>query len=330
MEKPADDFLISFKYQNHLPNAPSGPFLKSIDVMATFNALPAYRTSTLETGYVWQPHFGADLGLNVDLVDQEAVLALDTQALDQADLKYLTGPVDKSRGKTREIDQSQKPWWLRNTTYMQNNQSQHTRQSTSNAEIIKQRVGAKISNQDILSAEYINESFESVEQAVLDLIKQNPKKRVLQVLPVIPLDPPSGPHAAFLSKIHSLVRFDEDPELKIRAEAAGVTVAALKQSIGAKHSQTLVPGRAQAAQAVNKRLKLDVGIVTNVRQSAKTESTKARLVQVSLVSPQVRGEQKEGEEEANGADSEGDANGAGADAAATVPDGEAAVAAGEA
>jgi len=142
---PADEFIIKLKFANNLPNAPSGPFLKSIPYVNNGsysslydNKFPEYRTSTLEKGYTWQPHFGPDLGIQLDLVDQDSILETDHQTVDQSDLKYLTGSVDSGRAKLAQLDQS-KPLWLRNTTYMENNLFQRGKDQSNGAKGMQAR-----------------------------------------------------------------------------------------------------------------------------------------------------------------------------------------------
>ena len=67
-------FLFSLKFQNTLPNAPSGPFFKKVPLYSVMNPLKEYKVSTLEKSFIWQPNFGLDMGVNLDLVDQESIL----------------------------------------------------------------------------------------------------------------------------------------------------------------------------------------------------------------------------------------------------------------
>ena len=38
------------------------------------NPSKEYKISTLEKSFIWQPNFGLDMGINLDLVDQESIL----------------------------------------------------------------------------------------------------------------------------------------------------------------------------------------------------------------------------------------------------------------
>lgn len=263
-----DDFLISLKFQNNLPNAPSGPFLKNISILQSFEEFPEFRTSTLEKGYVWQPHFGLDMGIKLDLVDQEAILAQDKGLqLDQSDLKYLTGTVEKGRGKAKQIDQSSKPWWLRNTTYMENNLYNVGRVKAVAAEA-KREASAKRQDidydVDMFSAEFINDSFDLVSKTIEGLIAKNANGKLMRDMPLVPLG------ADMDSLVHSLVRFDEDPTVLNNGSSASEEGYSSSSSMSS-----------------SKRRKVDRGLITNLRKTVKSEELKHEVSEVSLVSPLV-------------------------------------------
>jgi len=280
MEAPPvqEEFLISLKFQNNLPNAPSGPFLKNINILQSLEEFPEFRTSTLEKGYVWQPHFGLDLGVKLDLVDQDAILYNEkVPVLDQSDLKYLSGAGDKNRGKTKQIDQSSKPWWLRNTTYMENNLYNVGRVKAIAAESSKE-VSAKRKadvdyNVDMFSTRFINDSFDLTAKTVAGLVAKNAKSKVVREMPVVPMDYSDLDVIQFFAKKHSLVRFDEDP-----------TVA----STGTGADEGYSSSSSTAATPANKKRKVDAGLITNLRQTVKSEELKNAVnLEVSLVSPLV-------------------------------------------
>ena len=223
---PADEFVIRLKYSNNLPNAPSGPYLKAIPYIhygsysSLFdNQFPEYHTSTLEKGYTWQPHFGADLGIQLDLVDPEAILASEAgnPSLDQSDLKYLTGSVDTGRSKLAQLDQQSKPMWLRNTTYMENNLFNRSKEQSNAAKGIQPRINALLLTQrkEMLSADFIDESFSLVEGAVANLISKATKLKMRRVMPLLPCDAAIRHSGASVTdvKSHSFVLFDEDPSI---------------------------------------------------------------------------------------------------------------------
>ena len=119
-------FLIDLQFQNNLPNAPSGPFLRKLGLYHKFDRFAEYKTSTLEKKHVWQFHLGPDCGLNLDFVDQDSILVeSDMKELDVDEQAYLKGNQKKSSSK-KDLDESDKPWWLRSTTYMENDLFKYT------------------------------------------------------------------------------------------------------------------------------------------------------------------------------------------------------------
>ena len=278
-----EEFLLSLKFQNSLPNAPSGPFLKNIQVKHSFEEFPEYRTSTLEKSYIWQPHFGPDMGIELDLVDQDAILAQDKGGvLDQSDLRYLTGNANKGRGKTKQIDQDNKPWWLRNTTYMENNLYNVTKIKAKTAEAGVSFAAQQPEldyNVDMLSTDFINDSFDAVSRTVNSLIAKNASKKLLRDMSLVPLVAGSAGSVPFIEKLHSLVRFDEDPM---------VTANGSVKSAEEEHSS--------ASSSASKKRKVDAGLITNLRKSMKSSELRSEVIEVSLVSPLVAHDEKDEEE----------------------------------
>ena len=281
------DFLIALKYQNGLPSAPSGPFLKEVGMYHKFDEVSEFRTSTLEKNYVWQPHFGPDLGVKIDLVDQEAILANPgQQVVDQSDLRYLTGTVEKGRGKLRKVDQKSKPWWLRDTTYIDNNIFNAPAKVK---EGVLKNNAARISKikdkMDPLSLDAAQASFDDVQRTVNNIItqKSGQKRKVSRVLNILPLlyslgpDEDAGDGHLAPCKSHALVRFDEDPAshtVTVKSEASQQDVTA-----------SAVSG-AEIAEDEKKWLRMKEGIITNLRQSVKRSDVgKGHTLEVSLVAP---------------------------------------------
>lgn len=258
-------FLYSLKFQNNLPSAPSGPFFKKVDLFHVKEGYTEYRTSTLEKSYIWQPHFGNDMGLNLDLVDQDSILVQDSgknQPLDPVEIRFLNGTGEKSRGKTLQLDQEDKPWWLRNTTYMENNLFKSISKVQKEDSIVKavnekklKRIGGE--NFDPLSSQFIDESFDIVEKTVEKIQSKQKKSKVLWSLPIIP-------HIVIIDDEnqeghpnYSIVRFDEDP----------VSLS-------------------QANNNDNKKRKINECIVTNIRSSKdNSKIDKVSFFESSLIAP---------------------------------------------
>lgn len=274
------DFQISLKYQNNLPSAPSGPFFKHVGLFHSFEKFGEYRLSSLEKNHVWQPHFGPDIGLNLDLVDQEAMLIQDQGGIppvpDQADLKYLHGIVDKGRGKQKQIDQSSKPWWLRNTTYMENNlfntviNKNHDVESTIKLNEQKRKQMGDV--HDPFSEEFIESSFRLLDKTIADL-RRKAKGGVSWEIPLLPLDLPENlqqPDGGN-DKSYSLVRFDEDP------------LVSLSVDIAKKEG-----GGSEEVDPATKRRRITQAIATNFRQSQNEDlqfGKASSTIEVSLVAP---------------------------------------------
>lgn len=267
------EFLIQLKYQNNLPSAPSGPFFKKVNVFHGYEKFGEYYTSTLEKNYVWQPHVGLDVGVNLDLVDQDAMLAgthdKNAPAIDPAELKYLTGTVDKGRGKQKQIDQSSKPWWLRNTTYMENNLFNAVNTKTDADALNKFNEDKRKQMGDVLNpftTEYIDNSFELVDNTikVLEMKATGKKSKVVWSVPILPLELESI-LGSMNERNFSLVRFDEDPtEVLDKVEGED------KQSDSYRA----------------KRRRVNRAIATNFRQAVKSEhQIKAGGLELSLVAP---------------------------------------------
>lgn len=194
-----DKFISKLKYQNGLPDAPSGPFFKKISLYHAFEDFAEYQTSTLEKSFVWKPHLGPDMGLNLDLVDQETMMSIGThQPIDPKELRYLTAPNDKVRGKLKQVDQSLKPWWLRNTTYIENNLFNMVDKP-------REQKRSETKKVNFFSKDYIENSFQSVDKTLESLISSNTQRKVVVDLPLLPYSEYDEDQNRY-----SLVRFDEE------------------------------------------------------------------------------------------------------------------------
>lgn len=150
------DFICQPKYSNNLPEVPTGPYFKDAKAFRNFEDFATYNFSSLERSYVWHPHFGPEVGIKLELVDQESILHYEKpgSAIDQADLRYLT-----SAGVGKSFKPEDKPFWLRNTTYLENtiNSAQQLRKASNEAPAVKKTMRAN----DV--AQLIEQSFVDVE-----------------------------------------------------------------------------------------------------------------------------------------------------------------------
>eukprot|EP01040_Poterioochromonas_malhamensis_P002384 gene2384-2531_t len=265
------NFVINLPYRNKIPPAPYGPYFKTIDILTSLkDEVPEYRTSTIEKNYVWQPHFGPDVGINIDLVDHDSILVADANAqanIHPDDRKYINYVSnDKVKGKYQKssFDQQSKPWWLRNTTYLENNP--FNKSSTLKEENPKHRtrdLKKKLADPllEQFSIEYIDKTFSLTDETVQRLQNQNKdKKKLVSSKPIMPLF--EGDNTGRSKKrLHSLVRFDEDPKFVVNAVSG-------------------------AGEGKFKKYKIDDSIATNVRDPvSKDNTTTAKGVDITLVAP---------------------------------------------
>lgn len=260
------NFNVKFHYRTSLPSPPCGPYFHNVDILRSLDeGLPEYRTSTLEKSFVWQPHFGPDMGIKLDLVDQESIVIPDRPApLDPSEMKYLNGSnTDKSKGKLKSFDQESKPWWLRNTTYLENNP--FNKGKVAEDDLVQRGMAAKSrlvdQTKDLFGVDLVDDSFSKVEATVQRLIAEKKNAHLLWGAPFIPQ---ASADRAEGSRKRQLVRFDEDPKLITKA----------------------VPHGADAGVDQVKRFKVDHGLITNERAVIRHDDTVlASTVDVSLVAP---------------------------------------------
>ena len=78
-----------------------------------------YYQSSLEKNYVWKPHF-PEAGIQLDLWDKDSFLVPEDEerrgTLDYEDFKYIQ---EESGGRKTTSKDIERPWWLRNTTYLE-------------------------------------------------------------------------------------------------------------------------------------------------------------------------------------------------------------------
>lgn len=159
-------------FQNSLPCAPSGPFYKSVP-FNSFDKFSTYHVSTLEKSYAWQPHF-PEAGVKLDLVDQESFLIPSkVPQLEPLDLKYIHNISDvNNRSKQRRAalvtEVNEKPWWLRNTVYLENNLYNQpiTKSKALESDPSIKRI------EDPSSEGFIQESFEKIKKIDVNIQNQ--------------------------------------------------------------------------------------------------------------------------------------------------------------
>lgn len=229
--KDNSDFICLPQFHNSLPNAPSGPYLKNIELLHKYQDFSQYKTSSLEKNYIWQPHFGPDLGLRLDLVDQEALFVPEfiknEDNIDAAEMRLLKGEVTEGRrGKVG----GEKPWWLRSTTYLENNLYVSVVKT-------KKDIKRKRENTETMTGiEAYNYSFDAVEGNLERLAKESREKHNMEVEWSIPFLPTGDFNDYF-----AVARYDEDPDINLERrrldrEVKGKDVLSEQDSIKASHS----------------------------------------------------------------------------------------------
>lgn len=209
------EYMCVPQLQNSLPTVTSGPHVQQIQIPMDFESIATYRTSTLEKGYIWQPHFGFDMGLNVDLVDEEAIAPVlppnMTTKLNIQDKKFLfhssaggssTSHVTKSRGQSHKLPTGDdKPWWLRNPVYIENNLYATTNEFKS-SDALKSLTETRIEDDaNIFSQDIAEQSFRDV----IELEKKY--KETHNVISSVPIVPSSNANA----RLYSHIKYEEDP-----------------------------------------------------------------------------------------------------------------------
>ena len=266
--KDGSDFICLPQFHNTLPNAPSGPYLKNIELLHRYQDFSQYKTSSLEKNYVWQPHFGPDLGLRLDLVDQEAILnpinIRNEDSIDASEMRLLKGDApERGRGKLRSLEGGEKPWWLRNTTYLENNLYSSVVQTKT--EFKRQRVGTAF----ISGIESFIASFDRIDGNLQRFTKESREKFNLEVewsIPVLPGDD--------FSNYFALARFDEDPDTTMNRPKIE------------KEKEKEIETDTEEVESVENQA--EFGILANIRQSSPDEeNTKTNLTSffASLVLP---------------------------------------------
>lgn len=229
-------FNVVLQYRNQLPFSQSGPYFEKLDLNSFLPGIRGemdYRPSTLERKYVWQPSMDPFVGMRPNLVDQDDLLrSVSSGPLDSSDKRILFSQKQQtqlvSSSGARGVSQDQKPFWLRNTTYLENNpfnRAQNANEEETYQKSRNQRKGTSVTHKDMLSVEFIEASFADVERTVENLVKQSSskKRKLIETVPLLPDNAVSKKRVRSLS----LARFDEDiSQLRQVDQIEGGTVLA--------------------------------------------------------------------------------------------------------
>lgn len=279
--------IVDFQLKNPTPlSNPYGPYFKEIDVKEILKSKQnegEFKTSTLESKHVWQLHLGNDLGLKLDLVDQNAFLndpfPAPLQPEDRIFAVTDTGSLHAHHGqngrrKATGVHTEEKalPSFFRQTVYIDNDpffqrNKNHLNQDTSSkASMNAEKVKKMNMKKDIYSGEFIEKSFSLVDQTVAKLVKENSnkKRQLLWSKPVVP-------ETAGGEKIQrSIVEFTEDPAF----------------SSGYQESDVVAEGEEN-----KKRFRIEESVFFNTRRGA--EGKEDNSLNITLVAPLIDEENEE-------------------------------------
>lgn len=203
------DFPMELTFRNTVPPPPHGPYFKNMEILSSLNEIPDYRTSTLEKNYIWQPHVGADLGIQLCFVDQDSIADKDKDKIppvDPLDKAFLEADGKSKKSRVKDDDPMSQPWYFRQTTYIANNPftSKNMKKGEDiHAKNLKEKEKT-LKQINIFDEKFIEESFSTVEHTVVELQKKETKRKMVSCSVVLPEDTERVLNRAF-------IRFDEDP-----------------------------------------------------------------------------------------------------------------------
>lgn len=252
------DFISQPEFFNTLPSAPSGPFFRKIP-LSSFTKSSKFKASSLEKSYIWQPHL-QEAGIQLDLVDQESILIPNrTLHLNPMDAKYINA-ADSTNRKNRKLTADEKPWWLRNTVYLENNlYGQRRPCAKDEADLKAAALALSVKNSTKFKDPYLISNIEDSFHAVTRHVTSDLKKHVPAKDARIEWSVPIYPDAIRFAAPHLQVRFDENVQ----------DMYARKCSMD---NMNYDAGRA---------------IITNLRQQLTSEHASTKTFYASLVSPEL-------------------------------------------
>lgn len=211
-------FAINLQFQNSLPPSYGHGLYSKVD-FNDFNPEDAQvygrRTSSLEKKHLWEANADPFCGMRPNLVDQDRLLRYSTDPLDSSDAKLLHSQKQSTttlgNNGARGVTDDQKPYWLRNTTYLENNPfNKYSNNNEEEAFEAHRETRKRQAVEDIFDKELVVQSFTKCEEVIKN--EQGPKKKrkVVSVFPIVP--------DSLLGSVSTvLVRFDEDLSSNLRS-----------------------------------------------------------------------------------------------------------------
>lgn len=269
------EFLSIPIFYNNLPSVSSGPFFKNMELPHSFEDYSTYSLSSLERSYVWKPHFGSDVGIKFDLVDQESVLISDhaVNVTNVIEAKTLGPPNDRVRRGDAIINKNLP--WLKRTTYLTNDLFTSKSKFKTADELDAARNALKTNDgKSHYSKEYIDSSFEAVERlTVQSLQKKRSRTMASGDAPTVEWSIPILPDTDLLGQVLSMIQYDVNPAT-IMSELSASDAAI-------KTEEAILEGDDQ--QVMKKRILSSV--LANIRSTGGEPETGNSSFSVSLISP---------------------------------------------
>lgn len=196
------EFICNPIFLNTLPNVPSGPFFRTVELPHSSADFAIYTVSTLEKSYIWQPH---EVGLHLELVDQESILTSSDRSVHASDARFLAD-------RRANANIPERIPWLKRTTYLTNDLYDNVNKFKGGEALergFKQRklqsTGDKLNPFD---PNVISWSFDTIQYKTKEDLEKDPafasKGEVEYIVPIFPEDD------NIWGQNLSLVSFNED------------------------------------------------------------------------------------------------------------------------
>lgn len=173
------EFICLPKFLNTLPGVPSGPFFRTVELPHSSADFAIYTVSTLEKSFIWQPH---QVGLNLELVDQDTILAVSDKSVHPADARFLAE-------RRTNVNIPDRIPWLKRTTYLTNDLYDNVNKFKGGEALEKGFKERKILNTgdklNPFDTHFITRSFELVPHKVNEIVSAS-NREVEWIAPIFP------------------------------------------------------------------------------------------------------------------------------------------------
>lgn len=155
--------------------------------------------STLEKGYIWNPHVDVDINMKIDFVDQESITSRPSKPILHAMDHIYLHPVTAHKDT-----ETVAPWWLRNTTYLENNLFADPKSRVSEIASTSVHENENVTSTSGKNDEDVSKSFELVDETITKLVSMKGDIKLISSFEIIP-------NESLMKEDHqiSYLRFDE-------------------------------------------------------------------------------------------------------------------------